>query len=160
MPLRYPAPMFHDARSLPPEAVLQGDVAIIGAGAAGITLARALRGRGHTVLLLFKGNAESAADLRFVRHVSADDSNLNGFENLLATGRPRCGQIRDSQREFIFGPDSASIGSVALVPLAGADASAGLLVLGSVNRERFHPGMSTDFLQLLGELISDALARD
>ncbi|MBK7117348.1 MAG: DUF484 family protein [Proteobacteria bacterium] len=115
---------------------------------------------GHTVLLLFKGNAESAADLRFVRHVSADDSNLNGFENLLATGRPRCGQIRDSQREFIFGPDSASIGSVALVPLAGADASAGLLVLGSVNRERFHPGMSTDFLQLLGELISDALARD
>jgi hypothetical protein len=115
---------------------------------------------GHTVLLLFKGAPEAAQELRFVRHVAADDTNLNGFENLLATGKPRCGQIRDSQREYIFGPDSASIGSVALVPLAGAENSAGLLVLGSVNRERFHPGMSTDFLQLLGELISDALARD
>lgn len=115
---------------------------------------------GHTVLLLFKGAPEAAADLRFVRHVAADDSNLNGFENLLSSGRPRCGQIRDTQRDFIFGPDSASIGSVALVPLGGAEGSAGLLVLGSVNRERFHPGMSTDFLQLLSDLISDALARD
>ncbi len=113
---------------------------------------------GHTVLLLFRP-APDAADLRFVRPVAADDANLAGFENLLANGRPRCGQIRDQQRDFIFGPDSASIGSVALVPLAG-DESLGLLVLGSINRERFHPGMSTDFLALLGELISDALARD
>lgn len=50
--------MFHDARSLPPGTVLQGDVAIVGAGAAGITLARALRGRGHTVLLLESGGLE------------------------------------------------------------------------------------------------------
>jgi uncharacterized protein len=48
---------------------------------------------------------------------------------------------------------------VALVPL-GIDAPMGLLVLGSQSRERFHPGMSTDFLSLLSELISDALARD
>lgn len=112
----------------------------------------------HTVLLLFRA-APDAADLRFVRPVAPDDANLAGFENLLAGGRPRCGQIRDQQRDFIFGPDSGSIGSVALVPLAG-DESLGLLVLGSINRERFHPGMSTDFLALLGELISDALARD
>ena len=112
----------------------------------------------HTVLLLFRP-APDAADLRFVRPVAADDANLNGFENLLSTGRPRCGQIRDQQRDFIFGPDSGSIGSVALVPLTG-DAPLGLLVLGSINRERFHPGMSTDFLALLGELIGDALARD
>ncbi len=36
----------------------------------------------------------------------------------------------------------------------------GLLVLGSPSRERFHPGVSTDFLAHLGELISDALGRD
>ncbi len=33
------------------------------------------------------------------------------------TGKPRCGQVRDTQRDFLFGPESASIGSVALVPL-------------------------------------------
>jgi uncharacterized protein YigA (DUF484 family) len=112
----------------------------------------------QTVLLLFNTGGDTA-DLRFVRPVASNDQNLVGFENLLTTGKPRCGQIRDSQRDFIFGPDSGSVGSVALVPLAG-DAPIGLLVLGSLNRERFHPGMSTDFLALLGELISDALARD
>lgn len=112
----------------------------------------------QTVLLLF-GHDVDTSDLRFVRQVAANDSNLAGFENLLASGKPRCGQIRDSQRDFIFGPESSSVGSVALVPLA-SDAPLGLLVLGSLSRERFHPGMSTDFLAQLGELISDALARD
>ena len=113
----------------------------------------------QTVLLLFGQVGASTDDLRFVREVAASDPNLTGFETLLSTGRPRCGQIRDSQRDFIFGADSNAIGSVALVPLMGP-APLGLLVLGSLNRERFHPGMSTDFLAHLGELISDALARD
>jgi uncharacterized protein len=112
----------------------------------------------QTVLLLFNAGSDTG-DLRFVRPVASNDPNLNGFETLLATGRPRCGQIRDSQRDFIFGPDSGSVASVALVPLIG-DSPLGLLVLGSLNRERFHPGMSTDFLGRLSELISDALARD
>jgi uncharacterized protein YigA (DUF484 family) len=73
--------------------------------------------------------------------------------------RPRCGQVRDSQRDFLFGSESGSVGSVALVPLI-SDMPLGLLALGSHDRERFHPGMSTDFLAQLGELISDALARD
>lgn len=112
----------------------------------------------HTVLVLFNAGA-GTDDLRFVRAVPASDPSLAGFDTLLSSGRPRCGQIRDSQRDFLFGTDSGSIGSVALVPLQG-DAPQGLLVLGSLNRDRFHPGMSTDFLGLLGELISDALARD
>lgn len=112
----------------------------------------------HIVLLLFTASGDTS-DMRFVRPVAANDQNLAGFENLLSTGKPRCGQIRDSQRDFIFGPDSGSVGSVALVPLTG-DAPLGLLVLGSINRERFHPGMSTDFLSRLAEIISDALARD
>jgi hypothetical protein len=113
----------------------------------------------QTVLLLFGNVGANADDLRFVRQVAPADPNLAGFETLLSSGRPRCGQIRDSQRDFLFGADSSGIGSVALVPLAG-DPMLGLLVLGSHDRERFHPGMSTDFLARLGELISDALARD
>ena len=33
----------------------------------------------------------------------------------------------------------------------------GLLALGSVDRDRFHPGMSIEFLSRMGELITDAL---
>ena len=47
---------------------------------------------------------------------------------------------------------------MALVPL-GENGAIGLLALGSAERERFHPGMSTEFLKRMGELITDALAR-
>ena len=40
------------------------------------------------------------------------------------------------------------------------DAIAILLALASPDSQRFHPGMSTDFLARLGDLIGDALARD
>jgi len=95
----------------------------------------------------------------FLRAVAPDDANLRTFEALLATGKPRCGQVRDTQRDFLFGPEAASIGSVALVPLGDAGA-VGLLALGSAERERFHPGMSTEFLKRMGELITDSLLRN
>jgi uncharacterized protein len=110
------------------------------------------------ILLLFDTRGEHS-EMRFVRAANANDPNLAGFETLMISGRPRCGQVRDSQREFLFGTDSGEIGSLALVPLIG-EVPLGLLVLGSHDRERFHPGMSTDFLAQLGEIISDALARD
>jgi uncharacterized protein YigA (DUF484 family) len=93
----------------------------------------------------------------FVRSVSADDPQLKSFESLFASGKPRCGQARDSQREFLFGPEGLEMGSLALVPL-GEKGALGLLALGSADRDRFHPGMSTEFLARLADLISDALS--
>jgi uncharacterized protein YigA (DUF484 family) len=114
----------------------------------------------HSVLVLTAPMASLAtAELEpFLRKLPADDANIRSFEALLATGKPRCGQVRDTQRDFLFGPESASIGSVALVPL-GENGTVGLLALGSAERERFHPGMSTEFLKRMGELITDALSR-
>jgi hypothetical protein len=114
----------------------------------------------HSVLLL-TSPIESLRSVNyepFLRVVATEDATLRSFEALLATGKPRCGQVRDTQRDFLFGPESASIGSVALVPLGDAGA-VGLLALGSAERERFHPGMSTEFLKRMGELITDALSR-
>jgi hypothetical protein len=50
--------MFHDARTLPAGTALQAEICIAGAGAAGITLASRLRGRGFRVLLLESGGLE------------------------------------------------------------------------------------------------------
>jgi hypothetical protein len=113
----------------------------------------------HAVLVLAISGEPLVPDAdRFVRSVSAEDTNYRSFESLFTAAKPRCGQIRDSQREFLFGGDAVDIGSVALIPLSGTPAP-GLLALGSVDRDRFHPGMSTEFLSRMGELISDALAR-
>lgn len=110
----------------------------------------------HSVLVLIGEHPEATAQ-RFVRSVRADDVNLKSFETLFSSGKPRCGQARDSQREFLFGTDANDIGSIALVPL-GEKGSIGLLAIGSTDRDRFHPGMSTEFLARMGELIADSLS--
>ena len=111
----------------------------------------------HAVLVLIGEPSEPTAAPQFVRSVSASDPNLKSFESLFANGKPRCGQARDSQRQFLFGPEGPEMGSVALVPL-GVKGSMGLLALGSADRERFHPAMSTEFLARLAELITEALS--
>jgi len=111
----------------------------------------------HSVLVLI-GPGQDLPSQRFVRHARPDDPHLKSFETLFANNKPRCGQARDSQREFLFGAEANDIGSVALVPL-GDKGSLGLLALGSMDRDRFHPGMSTEFLARMAELIADALAR-
>ncbi|HTD10501.1 MAG TPA: DUF484 family protein [Steroidobacteraceae bacterium] len=110
----------------------------------------------HAVLVLIGAQAEFAGQ-RFVRSVPADDPNLKSFESLFTTGKPRCGQARDSQRDFLFGPEGTEMASLALVPL-GDKGSLGLLALGSADKDRFHPGMSTEFLARLAELITDSLS--
>lgn len=117
-------------------------------------------GAGQSVLVLTGTHApQDLPENRFLRVVPADAPDLRSFETLFSSGKPRCGQLRDSQREFLFGADAATIGSVALVPLGGK-AGFGLLACGSTDAQRFNPTMSTDFLAHIGELIAAALAGD
>lgn len=114
----------------------------------------------HVVLVLFTAEArelEADAPL-FLRADSADSPDMRSFESLLQSGKPRCGQIRDSQRDYLFGADTVAIGSVALAPL-GSKGSVGLLAIGASDAERFHPGMSTEFLSRVSDLVAFALTR-
>ena len=117
-------------------------------------------GADHAVLVLF-GNPDSFDDVdagRFFRVIQREDETLGPFATFLKSSGPRCGQVRDAQRNFLFKADAEDIGSVALVPL-GNKASIGFLAIGSVDSNRFHPGMSIDFLTRVGDLISGALNR-
>jgi uncharacterized protein len=110
------------------------------------------------LLLAPAANAELAkVASRHLRVVDAMAHELKMFETLFESGRPRCGQIRDSQRDYLFGADTIEIASAALVPL-GASAASGLLAIGSPDTERFHPTMSTEFLARIGNLVSEAIA--
>ncbi len=113
----------------------------------------------HSVLVLFLEDARAlAAAGRFLRTDAADNPDVRTFDSLLQSGRPRCGQIRDVQRDYLFGKDSIEIGSVALTPL-GAKGALGILAIGASDSERFHPAMSTEFLSRIGELVTYALIR-
>jgi uncharacterized protein YigA (DUF484 family) len=121
---------------------------------------RAGFGADHSILVLFSDPAmfEDIKAGRFFRVVDRDDKALGPFDTFLKGKGPRCGQVRDAQRDFLF-PDAADeIGSVALVPL-GEKSEYGFLAIGSHEADRFHPGMSIDFLARVGELVAGALKR-
>ncbi len=113
-----------------------------------------------SLLVLFLEEARSleAAPSRFLRTADPADPAMKTFESLLQAGKPRCGQIRDAQRDFLFGKDSIEIGSVALTPL-GSKGALGILAIGASDVERFHPAMSTEFLSRIGELVTQAIMR-
>jgi uncharacterized protein len=114
----------------------------------------------NSVLLLLHESARAldGSAGRFLRTADAADPELKSFESLMQSGKPRCGQIRDAQRDFLFGKDCVEIGSVALTPL-GPKGAVGVLAIGASDAERFHPGMSTEFLTRIGELVTYALLR-
>jgi uncharacterized protein YigA (DUF484 family) len=114
----------------------------------------------HSVLVLFLEPARSlvSESSRFLRSGDPADADIKTFESLLQSGKPRCGQIRDVQRDYLFGKDSVEIGSVALTPL-GPKGELGILAIGASDAERFHPAMSTEFLSRIGELVTYALMR-
>ncbi len=92
------------------------------------------------------------------RFYDRDDASLKSFATFLKANSPRCGQIRDTQREYLFRSDESDVGSVALVPL-GKKAEIGFLAIGSIDGDRFHPGMSIDFLARVGDLVAGALKK-
>jgi hypothetical protein len=114
----------------------------------------------HSVLVLFleETRALEPEAGRFLRAASLADEEIKSFDSLMTSGKPRCGQVRDAQRDYLFGKDSVAIGSVALTPL-GAKGALGILAIGASDAERFHPGMSTEFLSRIGELLTYALTR-
>jgi len=114
----------------------------------------------HAVLVVL-GDPDAFDDIdagRFCRVVEKTSEMLNPFKTFLNGSSARCGQIRDAQRDFLFQEDADEIGSAALVPLADGT-EIGFLAIGSADADRFHPGMSIDFLTRLGDLVAGALKR-
>ena len=121
---------------------------------------RAGFGADHSILVLF-ADPDLFDDIvggRFFRVIKRDDKALGPFDTFLGGKGPRCGQVRDTQREFLFQDAADEIGSVALVPL-GTKSELGFMAIGSHDADRFHPGMSIDFLARVGDLVAGALKR-
>jgi uncharacterized protein YigA (DUF484 family) len=91
-----------------------------------------------------------------VRVVPRGSPELKIFETFFESARPRSGQIRDTQRDYLFGTEGGPVGSTVLVPL-GERGSLGLLAIASHDTERYLPTMSTDFLVRIGDIVTEAI---
>jgi hypothetical protein len=109
----------------------------------------------RAVLVLFPDAPAAAVREGFVRRLGSDDADVRPFATFLRAAKPRCGPLRDRQKN-IFDRDADGISSAALVPL-GAESRLGFLIIGSRDPDHFHPGKRMDFLARLGEVLAVAL---
>lgn len=91
-----------------------------------------------------------------VQFLPPDDPGLKPFAAFRREAKPLCGRLRPDQLDVLFGDDAERIRSAAVMPLDDA-VHIGALGLGSFEPDRFHPGMGTVFLKLMGQILGRSL---
>ena len=112
----------------------------------------------RAVLVLFAAAPAEALRDGFVRRMDPDDPDVRPFAAFLRAAKPRCGPLRDRQKN-VFERDADVISSAALVPL-GTESKLGFLIIGSGDPDHFHPGKRMDFLARLGEVLAVAIRNE
>jgi len=115
-------------------------------------------GAERAVLVLFPSAPATATREGFVKRLPLDDADVRPYAAFLRAAKPRCGPLRDRQKN-VFDRDADLVSSAAFVPL-GAESSLGFLIIGSRDADHFHPGKRMDFLARLGELLAVSLSRE
>lgn len=77
------------------------------------------------------------------------------FAEFFKRADPLCGRLQQDKLDCLFGAQASEVHSTVLLPIGAV----GMLGVGSRDPNRFHPGVGTVFLKLIGEAISTALAR-
>lgn len=107
------------------------------------------------VSLHLLGTAEQAAQ-QPERYLLQNDKSLEMFNKVIRDKRIQCGRMNEEQINILFADHASEVGSGAVIPLCDTD-TFGLLAVGGNDPQRYHPGMGTDYLKLLGELVSAAI---
>lgn len=110
------------------------------------------------VRILVFGETDPRLDTPSVLYLSPDDSQLTAFGEFLREARPLCGRLRQEKLSVLFGEQAEKIRSAALLPL-DEECRTGVLGIGSFEEDRFHPGMGTVFLKLMGQVLGRSLGQ-
>lgn len=105
-------------------------------------------------LTLFKP-VDAAGDAPWLQVIAQGDARLEGFAECLASGEPICGRLAPERQALLFGASADRVASCAVLPVPGL----GLAAIGSVDANRFFPGMGTLFLRMMAEGLATAMAR-
>jgi uncharacterized protein len=105
-------------------------------------------------LLLFRADPELPA----AEWLIAEPAGANAFPALaefFKRAEPLCGRLQQDKLDTLFESRAAEVHSAVLLPIG----TVGALAIGSHDPNRFHPGMGTVFLKLIGEAVSTAVGR-
>lgn len=116
------------------------------------SLAEDFNGERVRILLL---RPVEGLDVDWLQAMPADDARLLPFQDCLKDGEPICGRLQADKHALLYGEQAEQVQSTALLPLPGV----GLIAVGSIDPNRFYPGMGTLFLRMMGEALVVALQR-
>lgn len=111
----------------------------------------------HTELvcvLLFHGVADQP-ESQWLTILPRESRQLAPLADFISRGEAQCGRHASDQMTLLFGDRAAQVKSSALIPVPGH----GLVAVGSLDPNRFHPGMGTLFLKLIADALAAGLER-
>ncbi len=111
----------------------------------------------HTELvrvLLFHGVVDQPEN-EWLRVLPRESRQLAPLTDFIARGEAQCGRHAADQMALLFGERASQVKSSALIPVPGH----GLVAVGSLDPNRFHPGMGTLFLKLIADALAAGLER-
>lgn len=112
----------------------------------------------EAVCILVFGETDPKLESPSVMNLAPDDPQLAPFGDFLSEARPLCGRLRHEKLAVLFGDKADRIKSAALLPL-DEECRTGVLGIGSFEEDRFHPGMGTVFLKLMGQVLGRSLSQ-
>ena len=88
--------------------------------------------------------------------IASDDSRLQSFSRILDGRKTVCGHLRPEQLELLFGNSANEIASAVVIPLCDGETAPclGMLAIGSIDANRYHPEMGTMFVNHLGAVMN------
>lgn len=100
-------------------------------------------------LLLFDCDGQASS-------IGRDDPRLKPLARILEGRSTVCGHLRPEQLELLFGKESLDIASAVVIPLCegGSEPCLGILAIGSIDANRYHPEMGTMFVNHLGAVMN------
>ncbi len=110
---------------------------------------------GDAVRLTLFHAVDGVAEVPWAQVLAVDDTRLDGFRELIASGEPLCGRVAPERAALLFGAAASQVASCAVLPVPNF----GLVAIGSVDAHRFFPGMGTLFLRMMAEALAAAMAR-
>ncbi len=79
--------------------------------------------------------------------------------DVIREGKSRCGRFAAAQLAPLFGDQAEQVKSAVLIPLRDEGVS-GVFALADSDEHRYHPGMATDYLDRLGDVVGRLMKRN
>ena len=111
--------------------------------------------QGDLVRIVSFHGIDGIDDVDWLQVIGEDDPRLSGFRDLIGSGEPVCGRLHPDKNALLYGVRAEDVQSSALLVLPDV----GLVAVGSLDPNRFFPGMGTLFLRMMGEALAAGLQR-